>query len=267
MSVTSVGPPGNEARRHGGFTLVELAVVLAIIAMLLGGLVVTLSAQVDLQRIIETRATLENIREALMGFAAANGRLPCPASSTSSGQEAFSAGGNATNGNCLNFYNGFFPAAALGITPTDTSGFALDGWGNRIRYATAYPTINGVSNPFTRQDGMKNAGMQPVESYADGSGLLFVCSTGPLPAGTTATGCPSGPTNITKKTPAVVFSAGRNAATGGAGADEAANLNGDGVFVTHPPTAAGAGGEFDDVVTWISLPVLFNRLMTAGRLP
>ena len=266
MSVTAAAPPGNPARRHHGFTLVELAVVLAIIAMMLGGLVVTLSAQVDLQRISETRATLENIREALMGFAAANGRLPCPASGASSGQEAFSAGGNALNGNCSNFYNGFLPAAALGITPTDTSGFALDGWGNRIRYAAAYPTINGVSNPFTRQDGMKNAGMQQVESYADSSGLLFVCSAGPLPAGTTATACP-GSTNITKKTPAVIFSAGRNAAMGGTGADEAANVNGDGVFVTHPPTAAGAGGEFDDVVTWVSLPVLFNRLMTAGRLP
>ncbi len=250
-----------------GFTLVEMAVVMAIVALLLGGLVVTLSAQIDLQRTSETRTTLENIRDALMGFAAANGRLPCPASPTSNGLEEFSMGGSALNGQCANFYNGLVPAATLGITPVDTNGFVLDGWGNRVRYAVAYPTINSISSPFTRQDGLRSAGMQQVETYASSSGLLFVCAVGPLPPGVAATGCISGPTNITKKAPAVVFSTGRNAAAGGTGADEAANLNGDGVFVSHPPTAAGAGGEFDDLVTWLSLPVLFNRLITVGRLP
>jgi len=254
-------------RFQRGFTLVEMAVVMAIVALLLGGLVVTVSAQIDLQRTSETRATLENIREALIGFAAANGRLPCPASATSNGLEGFSVGGTALNGQCSNFYNGFVPAATLGVTPTDASGFVLDGWGNRIRYAVAYPTINGISTPFTRQDGLKSATMMQVEGVASGSGLLFVCSVGPTPPGVVATGCLSAATNITRKTPAVLLSTGRNGAVGGTGADEAANINGDGVFITHPPTAGGPGGEFDDVVTWISLPVLFNRMMTAGRLP
>lgn len=259
-----------------GFTLVELAIVLGIVALLLTGLVVSVSAQLDLQKLSETRGTMDNVREALLGFAAANGRLPCPASAASNGQESFASGGSTSNGLCSNFYNGFVPAAALGLTPTDGNGFLLDGWGNRIRYAVDNSTINGVTNPFTRQDGMKAATMASIEATAESSsgGLLFVCSSS---SGVTAVNCGStaGTVTVTRKTPAVVYSTGKNTATGGAPGtnnDEAANpnpnsANNDRVFVHHEPTAAGAGGEFDDIMTWISLPVLFNRMISAGRLP
>lgn len=264
--------------KSGGFTLVELAVVLAIIAMMLGGLVVTLSAQVDHQRSSETRTTLENIREALIGFAAANGRLPCPASATSNGQESFCQTSFGTcnvtptvqpHGRCSNFYNGFVPSSALGITPSDSQGYAVDGWGNRIRYAVSDRIISpGTNITFTSIDGMKTSTMASIETQASSPqpGLLFVCSSSNGIGGTNCGSAP-GTITITRKTPAVFFSTGRNGATGAAGADETANLNGDIVFVTHPPTAGGPGGEFDDVVTWVSLPVLFNRLITAGRLP
>ncbi|HUW25479.1 MAG TPA: prepilin-type N-terminal cleavage/methylation domain-containing protein [Gallionella sp.] len=62
-----------------GFTLVEMAIVLAIVGLLLGGLIPTLSAQMESQRINETRKQLDEIQQALMGFAIINGRLPCPA--------------------------------------------------------------------------------------------------------------------------------------------------------------------------------------------
>ncbi len=86
----------------------------------------------------ETRRILDEAREALLGFAAAHGRLPCPASAGSRGMESFAAGGDALNGNCSNFHGGFLPAASLGLPPLDPEGFARDGWGthaNRIRYA------------------------------------------------------------------------------------------------------------------------------------
>jgi hypothetical protein len=52
------------------------------------------------------------------------------------------------------------------------------------------------------------------------------------------------------------------------GADEAANLNGDQVFVSRVRTSLGAaGGEFDDIVTWLSENVLYNRMVAAGQLP
>jgi hypothetical protein len=66
---------------------------------------------------------------------------------------------------------------------------------------------------------------------------------------------------------AVIFSLGKNAPTGGTGADEAANINNDPVFVSHTPTPASSGNEFDDLVTWLSPNILFNRMIAAGRLP
>src|SRR5574340_426127 len=64
--------------RSSGFTLTELAIVLVIVALLLGGLLVPLTAQVEQRRFRETQKALGEIREALLGFAVVNGRLPCP---------------------------------------------------------------------------------------------------------------------------------------------------------------------------------------------
>jgi len=48
-----------------GFTLIELAIVLVIVTILIGGLAVPLSAQIQARRIAETKKTLEEAREAI----------------------------------------------------------------------------------------------------------------------------------------------------------------------------------------------------------
>ncbi len=256
-------PHRRQRTTHEGFTLIELAIVLLGVALLAGGLLMPLSTQYEQRKVAETRQLLEQARQALIGFAAANGRLPCPASDTSNGQESFAAGGDASNGNCSNYYDGFLPAAALGLSPTDQNGFALDAWAqpqNRLRYAVFSGTINSVSAPFTRSNGMRNATMSEISSAT----LLSVCATA---TGITGSGCGSA-TALSSRTPAVIFSLGKNAASGGAAADEAANLNNNRVFVFHDPTPAdAANGEFDDVATWLSLHVLFNLMIAAGQLP
>ena len=75
---------------------------------------------------------------------------------------------------------------------------------------------------------------------------------------------------------AILFSTGKNfgtattaaAATAAGRADEAANLDGNKVFVSHTlaPTGA-AGGEFDDMLTWVPVGVFYGRLVGAGVLP
>jgi hypothetical protein len=57
-------------------------------------------------------------------------------------------------------------------------------------------------------------------------------------------------------------------ATAAGRADEAENLNGNTLFVTHLPTpSAAAGGEYDDMLVWIPASLLYGRLVSAGVLP
>jgi type II secretory pathway pseudopilin PulG len=242
-----------------GFTLTEPAVVLFIVALLIGGMLLPLSAQDDIRRSQETQKRLKDATEALIGFAAANGRLPCPATLATAGQESFAAGGSAVNGNCSAF-DGLLPAAALGLSPTDQNGLLADGWNQAVRYAVFTGTINGILNPMTRTDGIRNATMPLVGAAM----LLSVCTSA---TGIAATTCGTA-VRLTDNTPAIVFSTGKNGASGGTGLDEAANLNGDAVFVSHDPTPTSfANGEFDDLVVWLSPNILFNRMIAAGRLP
>lgn len=244
------------SRKQPGFTLVEMAMVMLIIGLLLGGLMPTLSAQMEAQRINETNKQLEEIQQALIGFAIANGRLPCPASSSSNGEESPIGGGN-----CTNFYDGFVPAATLGITSVDSQGLVKDGWGDAIRYAVANNTVNGVANTFTSTNGMRNATMENIAA----ANQLNVCASA---TGITGSDCGATSNKLTDKIPALVFSTGKNGGYGGTGPDEAANLNGNRVFVSHTPTPGTTpNGEFDDLMLWISPNILFNRMVAAGKLP
>lgn len=243
-------------KMDSGFTLVEMAMVLLIIGLLLGGLMPTLSSQMEAQRVGETRKQLEEIQQALVGYAVANGRLPCPASSSSNGEESPLGGGN-----CTNFYDGFIPAATLGITSVNGQSLVADGWGNAIRYAVAGNTINGVANALTSNNGMQSATM---DNIADAN-LLNVCASA---TGITGSDCGSTANKLTDKVPALVFSTGKNGGYGGTGLDEAANLNGNRVFVSHTPAPdTAANGEFDDLMIWLSPNILFNRMVAAGKLP
>lgn len=234
-----------------GFTLVELAIVLLIVGLLLGGLFPVLSSQVDQRRVSETSKQVDEIKEALIGFAVINGRLPCPAAPNATGVESPAGGGT-----CTNPYDGFVPASTLGLTGTDSTGYATDAWGNRIRYAVTTWNVN----TFTKTNGMSTTGISALAPD------LQVCSTATGIIGGTA--CAAGAALTASGVPAVVLSMGKNGGAGAAGIDETANIDGNQTFVNHLPAPSTAtNGEFDDIVTWISNPVLVNRMVAAGRLP
>lgn len=228
---------------ESGFTLVEMAVVLVIMGLLIAGLLGPLGSQIDQHNYAKTQKSLDEIKESIIGYAIINSRLPCPASSTSNGIEDPVGGGV-----CTHPYDGFLPAATLGITPTDSNGYALDGWGgnasNRIRYAVT--TAN--SKAFTTA--INSLALSPD---------LHVCASG---TGITATACNAGVPTLASSAVAVIFSLGKNSATGGVSTDEAPNMDNNITFVSHEFTPT-----FDDQVTWISYPVLANSLVNAGKLP
>jgi type II secretory pathway pseudopilin PulG len=263
----------------GGFTLVEMAVVFTIVSFLLASALYVLAAQVDQRNFEETRRRLDQARELVLAFAIINGRLPCPARSAATASPATVAGdevvttatgcvGDAVTDNYGGTSGGvtlgLLPARAIGYLQVDTAGFAVDAWGNRIRYAVARLITNcsgsSTTPHFVNSTNLKANGMtcQPND--------LLVCKSA---TGIGAT-CGSAANQIMSQSllAAIIYSTGKNGATGGTGADEAANLNGDSVFVYHVPAPRGAtNGEFDDQFTWITVGELYGKLIAAGILP
>ena len=272
--------------RMRGFTLTELAIVLAIVAFLLGGLLYTLSAQTDQRNFEETRRRLDLARELILSFAVVNGRLPCPARSaatsapvTVAGDEVVTTATGCIGDGVTDNYGGtssgvtlgLLPARAIGFQQVDSSGFAIDAWGNRIRYAVA-KTITGCSGSSTTPHFVNATNLKTNGISCQPSDLL-ICKSA---TGITATSCGGAANQIMSQTlvTAIIFSTGKNGgtATGGTGADEAANLDGAGatnpIFVFHTPTPSTAtNGEFDDQFTWISVGELYGKLISAGVLP
>ena len=255
----------SSSRFPDGFTLVELLVVLVVLAVLVAGLSMPLATQVQLRRQEETRRLLDTAQEALLGFAAAHGRLPCPASESSRGSESFAPGGDATNGDCSHFHDGYLPAASLGLSGLDPEGFLRDAWmtpRNRIRYAVhgGGSAVNGVVNPLTRTHGMQSAtlaGMGAASHY------LFICLDGTLVA---SSSCGTAANQLTRRAAFVLVSPGANAASAPASPHEGRNLDGDGVFVWREPSDV-PGHQYDDQLQWVAVHLVVHRLVSAGRLP
>jgi prepilin-type N-terminal cleavage/methylation domain-containing protein len=278
--------------RRRGFTLVELAVVMTIVVLLLGSLLYTLSAQSDQRNVDETRRRLDQARELLLSYAVVNGRLPCPArcanwpNCTTTSAETRDAAGNCTSGGIVDYYGGtlaggamggLLPALTIGAQNVDASGFAVDAWGNRIRYAVAQTNTGCTVAPpagtklYTHQGNLRMYGVacQPND--------LLVCKSA---TGATAANCGGAANQIMSQSlvVALVFSTGKNGSTSpnGSGVDEATNVKTNAllapvinpVFVWHSPTDNRfANGEFDDQMTWITVGELYGRLIAAGVLP
>lgn len=279
--------PGRPSQ--SGFTLTELAIALLIIGLLLGGVVITLESQIAARNQAETRRTLDLAAEALIGFAVARGRLPCPATDTSLGAEVMTMVGMPGTpaisfeewGSCA-LTDGFLPSATLGITPVDSQGYAIDAWGSntgglyRIRYAVDARTTVTVQNDaggpavtvfaFTGRNALKKSGFVATPD-------IRVCAVAPIAAGSTV--CDVNVVSV--RVPAVIYSLGPNGATAAgqtqalfeasaASADERENYNTNPRIFVARPALTIAGDTFDDIVTYLSPNVLFNRLVAANPL-
>jgi prepilin-type N-terminal cleavage/methylation domain-containing protein len=245
--------------RLQGFTLVELSIVLVIVALLLGGLIPTITSQIEQSHRNETRKQLDEIQQALIGFAIINGRLPCPANraiatgAVGAGVEATTGIGNAmtcspsivTGGTAW----GVLPWATLGVRETDA-------WGRRFTYQ--------VTSAYA--DGADGTGSGACLTTV---GISFqICSNGSLNIGSTSA---LTDTSIATNVPAIIVSHGLNGLgayipTGqvlpGATGEELDNTDTNNHFVSHDPTP-----NFDDQVVWLSSNILTSRMVAAGKLP
>ena len=270
-------------RTRRGFTLTEMAVALFVAAIFIGGAMATLSSQIESRNREETRRRVAGALESVIGFAVVNRRLPCPARFTSTashsqGQESFCAGATGTcagsetvavqaHGNCSNFHDGFLPAASLGILPVDATGFAVDAWGNRLRYVIARDNTGCSTTPpantrvWTSQANLKTYGVSCKPADLD------VCVSS---SGTTASSCNTAVRAASAQTVLVaVFSTGKNGALASShGADELENTDNDPVFVTRTSSDSQAtAGTYDDYMEILPAGVVYTRLISAGVLP
>ena len=119
------------AHKQRGFTLVELAIVLFVVTLLLGGMLTPLSQQIAERQNGETRHVLDNARIALVGYALSHrdgqGRpyLPCPERRAGGDGEE----DRLPDGRCAAAVGGL-PWRALGVSESDA-------WGNHLDYAVA----------------------------------------------------------------------------------------------------------------------------------
>lgn len=228
--------------RDNGFTLVEMAMVLVIIGLLLGGILGPLSAQIEVSNIKATTATMEQVKDALYGFAMAKGRFPCPATSTTSYTTEDPVSGT---GICTTQY-GNVPYNTLGLVGTvNSSNQMVDNWG----YPILYNVTSASSNVFTKPSGITGTSMATL------SGLTL------FTAKCNAPDC-SPAVTYTTQAPVVLVSTGRNGPPG-TSTNETENTNNDTIFAKQGPNDSTAN-YYDDIVTWISMYGLFTKMSAAG---
>ena len=204
--------------RLTGFTLIELAVVMFVITLLLSSLMVPLQTQVEQRQIADTEKALNEIRDALLGFAVAYGRLPCTDTDADGAENSPCAGVPSPP-------EGLLPWKSLGVTGTDP-------WGNAWRY-------------------------RPHRSFSQAFLLTTQTSTTDNMRVRNASGTEL--TSSQERAAALVFSLGSNRTADGENASfEASSAN----YQSDIRTT-----NFDDVLIWIGRPTLFNRMVTAGKLP
>lgn len=235
-----------------GFSLVEMAVVLAIVALLLGGILPTLSSQVGQQRRVETLKYIDDVRNALLGYAVANSRLPCP-DTTGDGIEDIAAAVT-TNDSPIapQSTKKFSCGATAGKIPYNTLGVsATDSYNNKLVYA--------VTSAFGERkeiwDANNGIGNLLYSSFfnLNSIGTMNVCTAAATP---TTNPCVA---NLTAAAAAVIASSGVMATS----PDETENIDSDNYFVSHDLVQKG----YDDLVVWLSPNTLFNRMVAAGKLP
>ncbi len=225
------------AAQHG-FSLVELTVVLIIVALLSSGMILGLSAQHEATMTQEARRQLDATQEALLGFAIANGRLPCPAKADLANTDAAAGREDCT------LQHGVIPWVILGTQETDP-------WGQRLTYFASSKftalVAAGAQASFTMSTGIPpdNAGLSDIRNLANTTVAIDIAAV-VVSHGARSNGAylPDG------------------SKIAGAANSELQNSNATQTFIADTPSAT-----FDDQLVWISPNLLKSRLVAVGKLP
>lgn len=229
--------------RASGFTLFEIAISMLIITLLATVLLTPITTQVTQARISQAKADLDQINEALIGFALAQTKpyLPCPDTNNDGIADA------CPNTVTTETTGGNLPWVTLNVPATDP-------WGQRYQYRVNNAYTNSVAG-FMLTTAPSGAACTPP---GGASGFIKVCGS--------ATAATCNASIIANGIPAIIFSFGPNGQTVATSADEVENKDGDCLFVSRTYSSA-VGNEFDDLLVWLAPGILMSRMVTAQKLP
>lgn len=275
-----------------GFSLIELAIVLVIVTLLIGGLAVPLSAQIEARRIAETRKIMEEAREAIVGYAmrhTLSSSCTCKYKTDTTLQIIDSDPSNDPDSTCvaplcpktgtttltLPITRHYLPCPDIdfdgdedrlsgecsnsrGHFPwVDLGTASQDAWGNRVLYAVAGDLADSTKG-FHNNSVLVSNSNQVLSSTAQ-------CSLTP-PVVDVATDVPillvsHGPNGRGARNASIPVSDPTPTAPAATSADELQNLGtpqntcSPSSFISTNPTDA-----FDDLVTWLPFGVLISRV-------
>lgn len=264
--------------RTTGFSLIEIAIGLAILSLAAVGLIASISKQAEQNKLKETRQSLKLARDSLLAFVGTNGRLPCPALAASNGQESIAGvvGGTVT----CSAESGFLPAVTLGMSGVDGNGLLNDafedgaGQANGTFLRAVRYGITALTPPLTYAlqspglgDPTAASRRTDVQASIDIGQGVFVCRQA-AGIGAGPNRCGNAANTLATNAIAVIWSRGLNGNDLAAySADENQNANQAlaRTYINRTFAPAGAtGGAFDDQLVWIAYPILADRLVRGG---
>jgi len=263
-----------------GFSLVDLAMVLFIVALVMGGLLVPITTAIEAQHRAATEQGLEVIKAALTSYAMEYKYFPCPSQIS----DRSDPGWGKSSGDCS--LEGFVPWVDLGLEPIDPwNDETGERWRYRVDPAFGYFEIR---DPITHVlKGLREFTLFTMQTghivIADYNGTLMTDADPKCFASGGAKVDCFGPhaTRIDPNYPiAIIYHTGSDGIADGQNAsfEALACGNGTGYDFTFPyrdPTCQGkplyqagpAAQSYDDLATWISRPALINQMVKSGILP
>jgi len=190
--------------------------------------------------------------------------LPCPASDTSPLSNRGFEATTATPGVCDTMH-GFVPYASIGLSGrVNDDGFLVDAWLNPLRYSVVIDELISENPDFSSHTSIRTffdntipVGTTQMFSVCEYDAVADMCGL-----------------VLTNTAPAVVMSMGANG-NDFSSEEETINAGSEsiGSYAVHDDpelifiSETYAEDLFDDQIIWLSPYVLFNRLVSAGKLP
>lgn len=135
------------SRRAAGFSLIEIAIVLVILAILAVTLGSTTTGMVEARRRDETNQNMQKVETALVSFVSTTRRLPCPADGSLTNVDVnWGLERRSASGACDTMATGVVPWRSVGLTNAEV----MDGWNSLFTYRV--PLHLTIDNGMTMSD-------------------------------------------------------------------------------------------------------------------